>query len=157
MAQGAGRGLSLQPPSPSCWDVWAPRLHNQFDSPWPMASVISLQDQGLQVVVVAEMSTQEDGPGYQDPRNQIHSATCWKSLAALASGTWSSAFLTFGEVFEPIGRSPLRFLVLLYMPGKLGGDVGDKVAARPEAVVVSSHPELAVLRASKGYVCQGRQ
>lgn len=57
----------MEPPSPSCWDVWAPRLHSQFDSPWPTASVISLLDQGLQVVVVAEMSTREDGPGYQDP------------------------------------------------------------------------------------------
>lgn len=121
-----------------------------------MASVMSLLDQGLQVVV-AEMNSREYGPGYQDPRHQSHSATCWKSQAALVSGTWSSALLTFGEVLEPVGRPPLRFLVLLYMPGKLGGDVGDEVAARPEAVVVSSHPELTVLWASKGCVCQGRQ
>lgn len=35
--------------------------------------------------------------------------------------------------------------MLLYVPWKFGGDVGDKVAARPEAVVVPSHPELTVL------------
>lgn len=73
---------------------------------------------------------------------------------ALASGTWSSALLALGEVFEPIGRPPLCFLVLLYMPRQLGGNVGDKVAARPEAVVVSPHPELTVLQGGKAHVCQ---
>lgn len=49
--------------------------------------------------------------------------------------------------------------MLLYMPWKFGGDVGDKVAARPEAVVVSTHPELTVLRreARHTYVRQARQ
>lgn len=47
--------------------------------------------------------------------------------------------------------------MLLYMPWKFGGDVGDKVAARPEAVVVPTHPELAVLRGGKAYVHQDGQ
>lgn len=35
--------------------------------------------------------------------------------------------------------------MLLYVPRQLGGDVGHKVAAGPETVVVPTHPELAVL------------
>lgn len=35
--------------------------------------------------------------------------------------------------------------MLLYVPWQLGGDVGHKVAASPETVVVPAHPELTVL------------
>lgn len=35
--------------------------------------------------------------------------------------------------------------MFLHMPGKFGGDVGHKVAARPKTVVMSPHPELTVL------------
>lgn len=60
--------------------------------------------------------------------------------------TWSATFLPLGEVLEAIGRPALCLLVLLYMPGQLGGDVGDEVAGGPQTVVVPSHSELAVLR-----------
>lgn len=36
--------------------------------------------------------------------------------------------------------------MLLYVPRQLGGDVGHKVAACPETVVVPAHPEFAVLQ-----------
>lgn len=36
--------------------------------------------------------------------------------------------------------------MLLYVPRQLGGDVGHKIAAGPEAMVVPAHPELAVLQ-----------
>lgn len=35
--------------------------------------------------------------------------------------------------------------MLLDMPGKLGGDVGDKVAAGSQTVVMAPHSELTVL------------
>lgn len=35
--------------------------------------------------------------------------------------------------------------MLLQVPRKLGGDVGYEVAARPQTVVVTTHPELTVL------------
>lgn len=35
--------------------------------------------------------------------------------------------------------------MLLDVPRQLGGDVGDKVAAGPQTVIVAPHPELAVL------------
>lgn len=35
--------------------------------------------------------------------------------------------------------------MLLDVPRQLGGDVGDEVAAGSQTMVVSSHPELAVL------------
>lgn len=103
------------------------------------------------------MSTWKDGPRHQDPRDQSHRATHWKSLPSPGLGTWPPALLPLGEVFEPVGCATFGFLVFLYMPWKLGGDVGDKVAARPEAVVVSPHPELTVLQGCKGCVSQDRQ
>lgn len=40
--------------------------------------------------------------------------------------------------------------MLLYVPWQLGGDVGHKVAASPETVVVPAHPELTVLQGGTG-------
>lgn len=58
---------------------------------------------------------------------------------------WSAAFLTFCEVLEPVSGSALRLLMLFDMPWQLGCDVSNEVAPRPQAMVMSPHPELAVL------------
>lgn len=60
--------------------------------------------------------------------------------------TQPATLLPLGEIFEAIGSAALCLLVLLDVPGQLGGDVGDEEAAGPQAVVVAPHPELAVLQ-----------
>lgn len=60
--------------------------------------------------------------------------------------TQPPTLLPLGEVSEAVGGAALGLLVLLDVPRKLGGDVGDKVAAGPQTVIVAPHPELAVLR-----------
>lgn len=60
--------------------------------------------------------------------------------------TQPPTLLPFGEIFEAIGGTALCLLVLLDVPRELGGDVGDKVAAGPQTVIVAPHSELAVLQ-----------
>lgn len=60
--------------------------------------------------------------------------------------TQPSTLLPLGEIFEAIGGTALCLLVLLHMPRQLGGDVGDKIAAGPQTVIVAPHSELAVLQ-----------
>ena len=59
--------------------------------------------------------------------------------------TQPATLLPLGEVFEAVGGAALRLLVLLDVPGQFGGDVGDKVAAGPQTVIVAPHSELTVL------------
>jgi hypothetical protein len=56
-----------------------------------------------------------------------------------------ATLLPLGEISKAVGGTALRLLVLLDVPGQFGGDVGDKVAAWPQTVVVAPHSELAVL------------
>lgn len=60
--------------------------------------------------------------------------------------TQPPTLLPLGEVSEAVGSTALGLLVLLDVPWQLGGDVGDKVAAGPQTVVVAPHPELTVLQ-----------
>lgn len=60
--------------------------------------------------------------------------------------TQPAALFPLGEVLEAVGGAALCLLVLLDVPRQLGGDVGDKEAAAAQTVVVTPHPELAVLR-----------
>lgn len=60
--------------------------------------------------------------------------------------TQPPTLLPLGEVLEAVGGAAFGLLVLLDVPRQLGGDVGDKVAAGPQTVIVAPHPELAVLR-----------
>lgn len=60
--------------------------------------------------------------------------------------TQPSTLLPLGEIFEAVGGTALCLLVLLDVPRQLGGDVSDKEAAGPQAVIVAPHSELAVLR-----------
>lgn len=60
--------------------------------------------------------------------------------------TQPPTLLPLGKVLEAIGGTALCLLVLLDVPRQLGGDVSDKVAARPQTVIVAPHSELAVLQ-----------
>lgn len=69
-----------------------------------------------------------------------------QSAGACCCLTQPPTLLPLGEVLEAVGGAALGLLVLLDVPRQLGGDVGDKVAAGPQTVIVAPHPELAVLR-----------
>lgn len=138
-------------------------LHNRWCdfTPFLLCSALSVDKVWLRnekKVIVKKVLLHHDWNN-EACRKSIHHKTPWNSFTntkhtanhtAKISGllsrspglTEAGALLSLGEVFEAIGCASLGFLVLLDVPRQLGGDVGDKVAARSQTVIVSSHPEL---------------
>lgn len=61
----------------------------------------------------------------------------------------SATFFSFGKVFEAVGGTPLSFLMLLDVPGQFGGDIGDKITAGSQTMIMAPHAKLTVLVRTK--------
>lgn len=60
--------------------------------------------------------------------------------------TMSATFFSLGEVFKAVGGTPFGFLMLLDVPGQFGGDIGYKITAGSQTMIMTPHAKLTVLQ-----------